>query len=237
MKRLLKGARVVDPANGIDGAFDVLIDGGVIARVGRDLPASLADGGEVVALSPAFVVCPGFIDMHVHLREPGQEHKETVATGAASAVAGGFTAVACMPNTRPVNDNAGVTDLILQEGGRRRPGPGLSHRRGVARAAGRAARRHRRAEARRLRGHQRRRPSGVDGAAGPPGDGVRRHVRHAADRALRGPVAQGRGRGPRRAGCGVARAEGHSRHRRGDHRRPRHPDRRDGRRPTCTSPT
>ena len=61
------------------------------------------------------VVCPGFIDMHVHLREPGQEHKETVATGVASAVAGGFTAVACMPNTKPVNDNAGVTQLILQK--------------------------------------------------------------------------------------------------------------------------
>ena len=62
-----------------------------------------------------FVMCPGFIDMHVHLREPGQEHKETVATGTLSAVAGGFTAVACMPNTRPVNDNAGVTQLILQK--------------------------------------------------------------------------------------------------------------------------
>ena len=114
MKRLFKGGRVVDPANGLDGAFDVLVDGGVIVRVGRDLPTSLADGGEVVALSPGLVVCPGFIDMHVHLREPGQEHKETVATGVASAVAGGFTAVACMPNTRPVNDNAGVTDLILR---------------------------------------------------------------------------------------------------------------------------
>ncbi len=115
MKRLLKGARVVDPANGRDGAFDVLIDGGVIAKVGKDLPASLADGGQVVSLPASFVVCPGFIDMHVHLREPGQEHKETVATGVASAVAGGFTAVACMPNTSPVNDNAGVTELILKK--------------------------------------------------------------------------------------------------------------------------
>lgn len=115
MKRLLKGARVVDPVNGRDGAFDVLIDGGVIAKVGKDLPASLADGGQVVSLPTSFVVCPGFIDMHVHLREPGQEHKETVATGVASAVAGGFTAVACMPNTSPVNDNAGVTELILKK--------------------------------------------------------------------------------------------------------------------------
>lgn len=115
MKRLLKGGRVVDPASGVDGRFDVLIDGDRIAQVGRDLPVSLAEGGEVLELGARLVVCPGFIDMHVHLREPGQEHKETVATGVLSAVAGGFTAVACMPNTKPVNDNAGVTQLILQK--------------------------------------------------------------------------------------------------------------------------
>jgi dihydroorotase len=115
MKRLLRGGRVVDPSNGVDGQFDVLIDGDRIAQVGRDLPLGLADGGQVVDLPPGLVVCPGFIDMHVHLREPGQEHKETVATGVLSAVSGGFTAVACMPNTRPVNDNAGVTQLILQK--------------------------------------------------------------------------------------------------------------------------
>jgi len=66
-----------------------------------------------VDVPAGLVICPGFIDMHVHLREPGQEHKETVATGTAAAVAGGFTAVACMPNTTPVNDNANVTSLIL----------------------------------------------------------------------------------------------------------------------------
>lgn len=115
MKRLLKGGRVVDPANGIDGMLDVLIEGDRIAQVGRDLPASLAGGGTIVTLPAGVVVCPGFIDMHVHLREPGQEHKETVATGTASAVAGGFTAVACMPNTSPVNDTAGVTELILRK--------------------------------------------------------------------------------------------------------------------------
>jgi dihydroorotase len=115
MKRLFKGGRVVDPASGLDGAFDVLVDGDRIAQVGRDLPASLADGGAVVTIPAGFVICPGLIDMHVHLREPGQEHKETVATGTLSAVAGGFTAVACMPNTNPVNDNAGVTRLILQK--------------------------------------------------------------------------------------------------------------------------
>ena len=110
MKKLLKGGRVIDPVNGIDGVHDVLIDGDRIVRVGRDLPVN---GATVVEVPSGFVVCPGFIDMHVHLREPGQEHKETVATGTASAVAGGFTAVACMPNTSPVNDNANVTSLIL----------------------------------------------------------------------------------------------------------------------------
>jgi dihydroorotase len=110
MKRLLKGGRVIDPANGIDGVHDVLIDGHRIARVGRDLPV---DGATIVEIPRDLVVCPGLIDMHVHLREPGQEHKETVATGTAAAVAGGFTAVACMPNTNPVNDNANVTLFIL----------------------------------------------------------------------------------------------------------------------------
>src|SRR3954463_11478666 len=111
-KMLLKGGRVVDPANGRDGVFDVLIDGDRIARVGRDLPA---DGARTVEVPSGLVLVPGLIDMHVHLREPGQEHKETVATGTASAVAGGFTAVACMPNTSPVNDNAGVTGFILKK--------------------------------------------------------------------------------------------------------------------------
>jgi dihydroorotase len=110
---LLKGGRVVDPAGGRDGAFDVLIESGAIARIGKDLAAG-ADI-PVVTLPPGLVVCPGLIDMHVHLREPGQEHKETIATGTAAAVAGGFTAVACMPNTAPVNDNAGVTGYILKK--------------------------------------------------------------------------------------------------------------------------
>lgn len=113
MKRLLKGGRVVDPLNGRDGVFDVLMDGDRIVKVGRDLPVDA--GTTVVEVPSALVVCPGLIDMHVHLREPGQEHKETVATGAAAAVAGGFTAVACMPNTDPVNDNAGVTEYILKK--------------------------------------------------------------------------------------------------------------------------
>jgi dihydroorotase len=110
--QLLKGGRVVDPVNDRDGLFDVLVADGRIARVAKDLST---DDAAVVEIPSGFVICPGLIDMHVHLREPGQEHKETIATGTAAAVAGGFTAVACMPNTSPVNDNAGVTAYILQK--------------------------------------------------------------------------------------------------------------------------
>jgi dihydroorotase len=113
MKRLLRGGRIVDPMNGRDGVFDLSIDGNRISRIGRGIPVD-ADV-LVVEIPSGLVVCPGFIDMHVHLREPGQEHKETVASGTAAAVAGGFTAVACMPNTVPVNDNAGVTEYVLNK--------------------------------------------------------------------------------------------------------------------------
>ena len=112
MNLVLKGGRVVDPANGLDGMLDVLIENGRIARVGRDLPVN---GARVYEIPRGAIVAPGLIDIHVHLREPGQEHKETVATGTASAVAGGFTAVACMPNTDPVNDHAGITQFILKK--------------------------------------------------------------------------------------------------------------------------
>jgi len=111
VKRLLKGGRVVDPAAGHDGELDVLMENGRVTAVGRDLP--LSDGAQVIQVPRGFVIVPGLIDMHVHLREPGQEHKETIATGVRAAVAGGFTAVACMRNTSPVNDNAGVTSFIL----------------------------------------------------------------------------------------------------------------------------
>ena len=112
MKKLLRGGRVIDPVNGLDGQRDVLIEDNLIKQVDKDLPI---DGAIVVEIPEDYIVCPGFIDMHVHLREPGQEHKETVATGTASAVAGGFTAVACMPNTNPINDDANVTTYILNK--------------------------------------------------------------------------------------------------------------------------
>ena len=112
MKVLLKGGRVVDPSMGLDGFFDLLIENGVIARLDHNLPVEDAD---VIPIPAGCIICPGFVDMHVHLREPGQEHKETIATGLSAAVAGGFTAVSCMPNTDPVNDNAGVTGFILKK--------------------------------------------------------------------------------------------------------------------------
>ena len=110
MSLLVKNGRVIDPANNTDGVQDVLIAQGKIERVGKRLEAPV--GAEVVDAARK-IVCPGFIDIHVHLREPGHEYKETVATGTRAAAAGGFTAVACMANTTPVNDNRAVTDYIL----------------------------------------------------------------------------------------------------------------------------
>src|SRR5262245_27306026 len=109
---LLKGAQVVDPVAGRNGRFDVLVDAGRIAAIDANLKPN---GATVIDLSPSTVITPGLIDMHVHLREPGQEHKETIATGTASAAAGGFTAVACMANTDPVNDHAAVTQFIVKK--------------------------------------------------------------------------------------------------------------------------
>ncbi len=148
----------------------------------------------VVELPASFVVTPGLIDMHVHLREPGQEYKETIATGTLSAVAGGFTAVACMPNTDPINDQASVTQFIAEARRRGRPGARLSDWRRVDRFEGRAADRDRRSARRRVRGHLRRRAAGPDGAAHAARPRVRLDVPPARDRSLRGSLAQGRRR-------------------------------------------
>ena len=112
---VVRGGRVVDPSQELDAELDLVLEDGVVARLGERLKAPR--GAEVVDAS-GLVVCPGLIDVHVHLREPGQEHKETVRTGTLAAAAGGFTAVACMANTVPANDNASVTDLIVNQAAR-----------------------------------------------------------------------------------------------------------------------
>jgi dihydroorotase len=108
---LLSGGWVIDPASGFDSIADVLIDQGKIAAVGPKAAAGAAAGVERMNVR-GLVVCPGFIDLHVHLREPGQSAKETIATGTAAAARGGFTSVVCMPNTSPAIDNAGTVALI-----------------------------------------------------------------------------------------------------------------------------
>ncbi len=115
MNWLLKGGRVVDPASQWDGAADVLIREGRIARVAPDIPA---DNAPVLDLRGK-VVAPGFIDIHVHLREPGREDEETMETGSAAAAAGGFSSIAVMPNTDPWNDSQSVTEYIVSQARKR----------------------------------------------------------------------------------------------------------------------
>jgi len=107
---LIKNGRVLDPASNKDSLLDILLDGERISRVGANLPVDGAEAFDATGL----IVAPGFIDLHCHLREPGQEMSETIETGTRAAAHGGFTAVCCMPNTQPVNDTASVTRGIVE---------------------------------------------------------------------------------------------------------------------------
>jgi dihydroorotase len=109
VKLLLKNGRVIDPNSSLDAKRDVLLDKGKVVKIA----SRISDESAKVIDCAGLVVCPGFIDMHVHFREPGQEWKETIATGCAAAATGGFTGVACMPNTLPVNDSRPVTEMIM----------------------------------------------------------------------------------------------------------------------------
>src|ERR1700682_5796950 len=109
---LVKNGRVVDPTRKTDASLDILLDGERIAEIAPTGKISSTNGFEVFDAS-GLIVAPGFIDLHAHLREPGQESSETIETGTRAAARGGFTAVCCMPNTKPVNDNASVTRFIL----------------------------------------------------------------------------------------------------------------------------
>jgi len=112
VKRLLiRNGRVVDPSQGLDQGMDILVEDGHVAAIGERLEAP----ARVKILDAAgLVVAPGFIDLHTHLREPGFEYKETIETGSKAAVAGGFTAICCMPDTEPVNDDPSVTSYIRE---------------------------------------------------------------------------------------------------------------------------
>ena len=110
-KLLIKNGRVIDPATGLDEVSDVLVEDGSIAAIEVHI---LPDGTDIFDAN-GMVVAPGFLDIHVHLREPGLEHAETIATGSKAAAAGGFTRICCMPNTDPINDSATVTGYILEQ--------------------------------------------------------------------------------------------------------------------------
>src|SRR5438876_5980287 len=110
---LLTGGRVIDPANQLDAIGDILILEGKVAAVARDAARQAPADIERMDVT-GFVVCPGLIDLHVHLREPGQTAKENLATGTAAAARGGFTSVVCMPNTSPAIDNSGTVALIRE---------------------------------------------------------------------------------------------------------------------------
>ena len=109
-KLIIRNGRVMDPASGLDAVRDIVVENGRIAAIGEKLEAS---GAQIFDAS-GLIVAPGFIDMHVHLREPGFEHAETIESGSRAAAAGGFTSICCMPNTSPVNDSATVTSYIKE---------------------------------------------------------------------------------------------------------------------------
>ena len=113
MRILIKGGRVIDPSEGMDKVTNVLIEDGIIKSLPRTASKFEKDPKTLVINARGKIVAPGFVDIHVHLREPGFEHKETIKSGCDSAAAGGFTTIVCMPNTNPVNDNASVTEYIL----------------------------------------------------------------------------------------------------------------------------
>ena len=113
MEILIKNGRVLDPATETDQPADVLIQDGKIAKIGTKL---VAEADKVIDAAGCFVM-PGFIDLHVHLRDPGFEHKETVETGAKAAARGGFTTILAMPNTKPAVDNGDVVRYVLNKAG------------------------------------------------------------------------------------------------------------------------
>lgn len=114
MRLLVRGGRIIDPGSGVDRTGDLLIEDGVIAWCGERLPGEMTLENDFVFDAKGLVVTPGLIDMHVHLREPGFEYKETIETGGRAAAAGGFTAVVPMPNTSPATDNRAIVEFVMR---------------------------------------------------------------------------------------------------------------------------
>ncbi|MFC1769825.1 dihydroorotase [Nitrospirota bacterium] len=114
MKILIKNGHVIDPSQKIDGKFDILIENKTITKVRKAGAIKARDNFKVIDATGLYVL-PGLVDMHVHLREPGFAHKETIETGTKAAIRGGVTTVCCMPNTSPVNDNPGIAEYIIQK--------------------------------------------------------------------------------------------------------------------------
>jgi dihydroorotase len=115
VRLLIKGGRIIDPSQQLDRVADLLIENGRVESIEPGSAGILPASSDEVFDASGLIVAPGFIDLHVHLREPGEEYKETIASGAAAAVAGGFTSICAMPNTKPVNDNASVTRFIIDK--------------------------------------------------------------------------------------------------------------------------
>src|SRR5512133_3893283 len=113
MKVLIRGGRLVDPKNGLDGMFDILIDGTTVEKVDRKI--SSIDEKMKIIDAKGQTIAPGLMDIHAHVRETGYEYKETIKTGTMAAAKGGFTAVVSMANTSPVNDNKSVTEFIRKK--------------------------------------------------------------------------------------------------------------------------
>ena len=113
-KRLIKGGRIIDPASRIDRVGDLLLAEGKVARIDR----AITDFDAEVIDAAGLIVCPGLIDLHVHFREPGDEYEETIASGSEAAVAGGFTAVVCMPNTKPALDDEAAIEFVYRQASR-----------------------------------------------------------------------------------------------------------------------
>ena len=222
----IAGGRIIDPSQDLDEIGDLWISRGQVLP-----PGAGYEEAEIVIDARGLIVCPGLIDVHVHLREPGNEEDETIATGAAAALAGGVTSVACMPNTIPAHRQPGRGRVRRAPGPARPPGQRLSRGRREQGTQGRGAGRAGPACRRRRRGVHRRRCAGGLGRAHAAGPRVFQDVRPRDHAALPGAGAHRRRRHERGVRVDAAGPRRHAGRGRGHHGRPRHPPGRDHRRP------